>query len=45
MDHGSFKINNVSFTALPEKKAKDKTIISLRELSIDCRDLILDGEL
>ena len=44
MDQGSFKINNISFTGLPENKAKEKTVISLRELSIDCKNLILDGE-
>ena len=43
MEHGDFEINDVSFTALPGKKIKDKTIISLGEFSIDCRDLILDG--
>lgn len=43
MEHGDFEINDVSFTALPGKKIEDKTIISLGEFSIDCRDLIIDG--
>ena len=43
MEHGDLEINDASFTALPGQKNEDKTIISLREFSIDISDLILDG--
>ena len=43
MESGKFKINHIKFTANPERQLNNKSIISLPELLIESKNLIIDG--
>ena len=44
MDYAKFQINDIHFTVEPENKVEDKSTISLHDLSIESKNLIIDGD-
>ena len=44
MDCAKFQINDIHFTVEPENKVEDKSTISLHDLSIESKNLIIDGD-
>ena len=44
MESGKFKMNHIKFTANPEGQLNNKSIISLPELLIESKNLIIDGD-
>lgn len=44
MDYANFRINDIYFTATPENQLKEKSTISLHDLFIESKNLIIDGD-
>tara|TARA_B100000579_G_scaffold259779_1_gene214003 strand:- start:98 stop:697 length:600 start_codon:yes stop_codon:yes gene_type:complete len=44
MDYANFRINDIYFTATPENQLKEKSTISLHDLLIESKNLIIDGD-